>query len=112
TYLVVISKKKKVGDLFGHAVWKAMEFDFIPYKKTTLHLTETQMQDNKMFLSMISNVLNTDGFYFCTDYDLTHTQQRLANTSPDFQEMSLLERVKSALWSMLSGRRLCESSFI
>ncbi|KAL0165508.1 hypothetical protein M9458_037352, partial [Cirrhinus mrigala] len=50
------------------------------------------MQDNKTFLSMISNVLNTDGFYFCTDYDLTHTQQRLSNTSPDFQEMSLLER--------------------
>ncbi|XP_062865897.1 phosphatidylinositol-3-phosphatase SAC1-A isoform X2 [Trichomycterus rosablanca] len=50
------------------------------------------MQDNKTFLSMINNVLNTDGFYFCTDYDLTHTQQRLSNTSPDFQEMSLLER--------------------
>lgn len=42
---------------------------------------------------MINNVLNTDGFYFCTDFDLTHTLQRLANTSPDFQEMSLLERV-------------------
>ncbi|KAG7325830.1 hypothetical protein KOW79_010755 [Hemibagrus wyckioides] len=91
-YLIVITRKKKVGDLFGHVVWKAMEFDLIPYKKTILHLTETQMQDNKTFLSMINNVLNTDGFYFCTDYDLTHTQQRLANTSPDFQEMSLLER--------------------
>lgn len=43
---------------------------------------------------MINNVLTTDGFYFCTDFDLTHTLQRLANTSPDFQEMSLLERVK------------------
>lgn len=42
---------------------------------------------------MVNNVLTTDGFYFCTDYDLTHTLQRLANTSPDFQEMSLLERV-------------------
>lgn len=52
------------------------------------------MQDNKTFLTMINNVLNTDGFYFCTDYDLTHTQQRLSNTSPDFQEMSLLERVR------------------
>ncbi|MEQ2213040.1 Phosphatidylinositide phosphatase SAC1-A [Xenoophorus captivus] len=41
---------------------------------------------------MINNVLTTDGFYFCTDFDLTHTLQRLANTSPDFQEMSLLER--------------------
>uniref|UniRef100_A0AAY4DJJ1 SAC domain-containing protein n=1 Tax=Denticeps clupeoides TaxID=299321 RepID=A0AAY4DJJ1_9TELE len=51
-----------------------------------------QVQDNKTFLSMINGVLSTDGFYFCTDYDLSHTQQRLANTSPDFQEMSLLER--------------------
>lgn len=46
---------------------------------------------------MINNVLNTDGFYFCTDFDLTHTLQRLANTSPDFQEMSLLERVSFLL---------------
>ncbi|XP_028282079.1 phosphatidylinositol-3-phosphatase SAC1-B [Parambassis ranga] len=91
-YLVVITKKKKVGDLLGHAVWKALEFDIISYKKTILHLTDNQMQDNKSFLSMINNVLHTDGFYFATDYDLTHTLQRLANTSPEFQEMSLLER--------------------
>ncbi|KAJ8273172.1 hypothetical protein GJAV_G00098440 [Gymnothorax javanicus] len=91
-YLIVITKKRKVGDLFGHAVWKAVDFDVISYKKTVLHLTDPQMQDNKTFLSMINNVLTTDGFYFATDYDLTHTLQRLSNTSPDFQEMSLLER--------------------
>ncbi|XP_051727649.1 phosphatidylinositol-3-phosphatase SAC1-A [Ctenopharyngodon idella] len=91
-YLIVITRKRKVGDLIGHTVWKAVEFDVISYKKTILHLTDIQMQDNKTFLTMISNVLNTDGFYFCTDYDLTHTQQRLSNTSSDFQEMSLLER--------------------
>ncbi|XP_030014003.1 phosphatidylinositol-3-phosphatase SAC1-B [Sphaeramia orbicularis] len=91
-YLIVITKKKKVGDLLGHPVWKALEFDIISYKKTILHLTDNQMQDNKSFLSMINNVLHTDGFYFATDYDLTHSLQRLANTSPEFQEMSLLER--------------------
>ncbi|XP_068426556.1 phosphatidylinositol-3-phosphatase SAC1-B [Clinocottus analis] len=91
-YLVVITKKKKVGDLLGHAVWKAVDFDIISYKKTILHLTDNQMQDNKAFLSMINNVLHTDGFYFATDYDLTHSLQRLANTSPEFQDMSLLER--------------------
>ncbi|KAG7235490.1 hypothetical protein INR49_002625 [Caranx melampygus] len=91
-YLVVITKKQKVGDLLGHAVWKALDFDIISYKKTILHLTDNQMQDNKTFLSMINSVLHTDGFYFATDYDLTHTLQRLANTSPEFQEMSLLER--------------------
>lgn len=52
---------------------------------------------------MINNVLSTDGFYFCTDFDLTHTLQRLANTSPDFQEMSLLERVSCMVGTMLLG---------
>ncbi|KAG7275458.1 hypothetical protein CRUP_008314 [Coryphaenoides rupestris] len=91
-YLIVITKKRNVGSLLGHAVWKMVEFEIISYKKTLLHLTEAQSQENKTLLSMVSNVLATDGFYFCTDYDLTHTLQRLANTSPDFQEMSLLER--------------------
>uniref|UniRef100_A0A672H6P4 Phosphatidylinositide phosphatase SAC1-A n=1 Tax=Salarias fasciatus TaxID=181472 RepID=A0A672H6P4_SALFA len=91
-YLVVITRKRNVGSLLGHAVWKAVDFDVISYKKTVLHLSEIQSQENKTFLSMLNNVLSTDGFYFCTDFDLTHTLQRLANTSPDFQEMSLLER--------------------
>ncbi|XP_014879916.1 phosphatidylinositide phosphatase SAC1-B-like [Poecilia latipinna] len=91
-YLIVITRKRNVGNLLGHAVWKAVDFDVISYKKTVLHLSEIQSQENKTFLAMINNVLNTDGFYFCTDFDLTHTLQRLANTSPDFQEMSLLER--------------------
>ncbi|XP_032414240.1 phosphatidylinositol-3-phosphatase SAC1-B isoform X1 [Xiphophorus hellerii] len=91
-YLIVITKKMKVGDLLGHAVWKALNFDIISYKKTVLHLNDDQMQDNKTFVSMISSVLHTDGLYFASDYDLTHSLQRLANTSPDFQDMSLLER--------------------
>ncbi|XP_060938050.1 phosphatidylinositol-3-phosphatase SAC1-B isoform X1 [Limanda limanda] len=91
-YLVVITKKQKVGDLLGHAVWKALDFEIISYKKTILHMTDNQMQDNKAFLSMINNVLHTESFYFATDYDLTHSLQRLANTSPEFQEMSILER--------------------
>ena len=41
----------------------------------------------------MNHVLSMDGFYFSTTYDLTHTLQRLSNTSPQFQEMSLLERV-------------------
>lgn len=44
---------------------------------------------------MINGVLHTDAFYFASTYDLTHTLQRLANTSPDFQDTSLLERVSA-----------------
>lgn len=50
---------------------------------------------------MISHILSVDGFYFSTTYDLTHTLQRLANTSPEFQEMSLLERVRIFLSKFL-----------
>ncbi|XP_020660232.1 phosphatidylinositol-3-phosphatase SAC1 [Pogona vitticeps] len=92
SYLIVITKKKKIGEFFNHVVWKATDFDILSYKKTMLHLTDIQLQDNKVFLAMISHVLSVDGFYFSTTYDLTHTLQRLANTSPEFQEMSLLER--------------------
>lgn len=48
-YLIVVIRKKKVGDLFGHAVWKAVEFDLIPYKKTILHLTENQVIETTTF---------------------------------------------------------------
>ncbi|XP_070947654.1 phosphatidylinositol-3-phosphatase SAC1 [Macaca nemestrina] len=91
-YLIVITKKTKVGEFFNHVIWKATDFDVLSYKKTMLHLTDIQLQDNKTFLAMLNHVLNVDGFYFSTTYDLTHTLQRLSNTSPEFQEMSLLER--------------------
>ncbi|KAF5921716.1 hypothetical protein HPG69_012887 [Diceros bicornis minor] len=91
-YLIVITKKTKIGEFFNHVIWKATDFDVLSYKKTMLHLTDIQLQDNKTFLAMINHVLSVDGFYFSTTYDLTHTLQRLSNTSPEFQEMSLLER--------------------
>lgn len=91
-YLIVITKKTKIGEFFNHVIWKATDFDVLSYKKTMLHLTDIQLQDNKTFLGMINHVLSVDGFYFSTTYDLTHTLQRLSNTSPEFQEMSLLER--------------------
>lgn len=45
-YLVVITRKRNVGSLLGHAVWKAADFDVISYKKTVLHLSEIQVGKN------------------------------------------------------------------
>uniref|UniRef100_A0A8I5YLP4 Phosphatidylinositol-3-phosphatase SAC1 n=1 Tax=Pongo abelii TaxID=9601 RepID=A0A8I5YLP4_PONAB len=102
-YLIVITKKIKVGEFFSHVIWKATDFDVLSYKKTMLHLTDIQLQDNKTFLAMLNHVLNVDGFYFSTTYDLTHTLQRLSNTSPEFQEMSLLERADQRfVWNVIT----------
>ncbi|KAE9415428.1 hypothetical protein Angca_006849, partial [Angiostrongylus cantonensis] len=40
--LIVIKKSLLVGTLNGHYIWTITETDIIPYKKTTLHLTEKQ----------------------------------------------------------------------
>lgn len=45
---------------------------------------------------MLDNALKMESYYYSTNYDLTHSFQRLYNTSPDFHSMSLLERVNKA----------------
>uniref|UniRef100_A0A8C0T2L4 Phosphatidylinositol-3-phosphatase SAC1 n=1 Tax=Canis lupus familiaris TaxID=9615 RepID=A0A8C0T2L4_CANLF len=41
-YLIVITKKTKIGEFFNHVIWKATDFDILSYKKTMLHLTDIQ----------------------------------------------------------------------
>jgi len=41
---------------------------------------------------MVELVLRTESFYFSYTYDLTHTFQRLYNSSMDFFSKSLVER--------------------
>lgn len=91
-YLIVITKRTKVGEISGNPIYRIEETDILSYKRTFLHLTEQQNQDNKVYLSMIQTVLQIPSFYFSYTYDLTHTLQRLQNTSPDFRQMSLHER--------------------
>lgn len=47
---------------------------------------------------MLDNALKMESYYYSTNYDLTHSFQRLYNTSPDFHSMSLLERVNTLIY--------------
>lgn len=91
-YLLIITKRKLVGLLNGHEIWRVVETDILPFPKTVIHLTEDQIRDNKIFLQMITMMLQTDSFYFSYTYDLTHSMQRLQNTTNDFDNMPLFER--------------------
>ncbi len=51
-----------------------------------------QKQDNRTYESMVNYVLESNDCYFSTTYDLTHSLQRLFNTSPEFLHMPLFER--------------------
>lgn len=91
-YLVVVTKRKLVGVLFGDEIWQMKEADIIPFPKGEMHLTETQVNENKTLLQMAQNALSADGFYFSYTHDLTHSAQRLQNTSSDFYELPLYSR--------------------
>ncbi|KAF8781883.1 phosphatidylinositol-3-phosphatase SAC1-like [Argiope bruennichi] len=91
-YLIVITKKSSVGSINGQSIWRIEETDVIPYARTMLHLNEDQVQYNKQYLSMVDAVLTTPYFYFSYTYDLSHTLQRLHNTSPDFVQMPIFQR--------------------
>ncbi|XP_069676100.1 phosphatidylinositol-3-phosphatase SAC1 [Periplaneta americana] len=91
-YLVIITKKQKVGTINGQTIWQVAETEVISYTRTLLHLTEKQISENKLYISMVECALNTPYLYFSYSYDITHTLQRLHNTSPEFLQMPYHER--------------------
>ncbi|CAH8645287.1 unnamed protein product [Dicrocoelium dendriticum] len=91
-HLVVITARTKVGDLFGHTVWKITGSDIYPFVKSTINLSDIQVQDERVYCQMLNTALSVDGFYYSTTFDLTQTQQRLSDTSPDLKHRSLFER--------------------
>ncbi|KAH8019648.1 hypothetical protein HPB51_020459 [Rhipicephalus microplus] len=91
-YLIVIVERRKVGDINGQAVWRIKATEAYSFTRTSLHLTEQQNQYNKQYTAMVQDVLSTPNFYYSTTYDLSHTLQKLYNTTPDFLQMGLMER--------------------
>lgn len=86
-----------MGEIYGQSIYKIEETEIIPFSRTTLHLTEDQIQYNKSYLNMIRMVLDTPYFYFSYTFDITHTLQSLYNSGPDFMTKSLFERVSHFL---------------
>ncbi|XP_060553328.1 phosphatidylinositol-3-phosphatase SAC1-A-like isoform X2 [Ruditapes philippinarum] len=110
-YLIVITKKEKVGEIGGHVIWKVTGTELHSYKRTMLHLTEKQTRDNAVYVSMVESVLKTASFYFSTTYDITHTLQRLHNTSPDFVTIALHERADQRfVWNSHVLRELSQQA--
>ncbi|EGI61638.1 SAC1 phosphatase, partial [Acromyrmex charruanus] len=91
-YLIVVTDAQMCGTIAGHNIFKISSTDVIPYTRSFLHLTEKQVQNNSTYLEMVKSVLNTPYFYFSYTYDLSHTMQRLHNTTPEFLQMPLHDR--------------------
>ncbi|KAF7268605.1 hypothetical protein GWI33_018295 [Rhynchophorus ferrugineus] len=91
-YLIVVTQRDLVGYIAGHAIWRLVKTEILPYCRSLLHLNGQKLADNNMYLHMVENVLATPGFYFSYSYDLTHSIQRLHDINPEFWQQSLVER--------------------
>lgn len=91
-YLILITKRIKVGTLNKQTIWRMSDWQVVPYARSTASLTPEQKVYNDKYLAMLQNLLSTPYFYFSYTYDLTHTVQRLYYTAEDFLQMALHER--------------------
>lgn len=92
-YLLVITRKARLGQVAGGEVWRLVETEIISYARAEHHLTPSQLEANRKYVAMVQQVLSTPYFYFSYTADLTHTRQRLDKLrSAEFASQSLLER--------------------
>ncbi|XP_067931514.1 phosphatidylinositol-3-phosphatase SAC1-like isoform X2 [Watersipora subatra] len=109
--LVVITDRTLVGEINGHLIWAINKTEVFPYAKSVFHLNSRQQQDNRTYELLLKTALDTKGLYYSTSYDLTHTLQRLYNTSSDFSSISLAERADQRfVWNHNLLRELKQQS--
>ena len=58
-YLIVCTKKEKVGEIRGNTIWRATETKLHSYKKTMLHLTEKQV--SSLYYNVLLSSPNSNG---------------------------------------------------
>ena len=108
-YLVVITRKAKLGALLGGQgeLWKIVETEIISYARWIIscyfspsgiilpppfltyrsehHLTAEQLESNRKYTDMLKQVLSTPYFYFSYNFDISHSRQRFdEQKSKDF----------------------------
>ncbi len=86
-YLMVISRKVRVGDVQGHTVWRMESVDVIGIKNRSEESPEDQLVKNVIVTSLVNPY-----FYFSYSGDLTQTQQRLFALDEEVKVKPLLHR--------------------
>ncbi|XP_050442275.1 phosphatidylinositol-3-phosphatase SAC1 [Adelges cooleyi] len=110
-YIIIIKEKQLLGKISGHDIWQLRDIDLIPLPKTKLHLNDTQVQMDLEYMNMVKQTFSTPYYYFSYTYDLTHTMQRLYNTSPSFLDTPMYERADIRfLWNHYLLTNFCKEN--
>jgi len=109
--LVVVTKRERIGLVHGSEIWRASEFDILPYKASRASLNESQKADLDVYLGMLRSALDTPSFYYSPTYDLTHTVQRISLADPNFHGLDLCLRADQRfVWNSHALSSMMEQS--
>ncbi|KAG4100035.1 hypothetical protein H8356DRAFT_988502 [Neocallimastix lanati (nom. inval.)] len=70
--LIAITDKRKVGDIYGTEIFEVKNVGIYATNKNDSKLTQTQKNDDQIYLSMIANIFKQCKFYFSYTRDITH----------------------------------------
>ena len=87
-YLIVITKKKKVGEINGQTIWEMAGTEVLSYKRTSLHLNEQQVSGKVKFVHVCANQVTisstTSSFeIFCDEYQNHPVDENIEIPGPD-----------------------------
>ncbi|RKO89264.1 SacI homology domain-containing protein [Blyttiomyces helicus] len=88
-------KRSRVGKVLGGDVFKLTGHKIIPVARSRLHLSDQQLSDDEVYLTLLSDLLDSGFFYFSYSLDLTHTLQR---------SVQLDRKTTPALWERADER--------
>uniref|UniRef100_A0A7N5KG72 FIG4 phosphoinositide 5-phosphatase n=2 Tax=Caniformia TaxID=379584 RepID=A0A7N5KG72_AILME len=71
-YIVLITKRRKMADIGGHAIYKIEDTNMIYIPNDSVRITHP---DEARYLRIFQNVDLSSNFYFSYSYDLSHSLQ-------------------------------------
>jgi phosphatidylinositol 4-phosphatase len=78
TYIAVVTESENWVSLSGLSIRRAKNISLVPIFANLAILGESQEQDDRRYLELLSQAFDEHDFYYSNDFDLTHSQQRLA----------------------------------
>ncbi|KAL3902166.1 MAG: hypothetical protein SGCHY_000017 [Lobulomycetales sp.] len=82
-HLLLATDRERVGMIQGHAIYKLTQTKIVPVPRSRLHLSDSQLQDDDKYLTLLEDMLSRDYFYFSYTFDLTNSVQRQARAAGD-----------------------------
>jgi hypothetical protein len=77
-HIIVATNRTKIGKLYGKEVFALTGHQIIPVSKSKIHLSDSQIRDDTIYMSLLDSLLSSGCFYFSYAIDITHSLQRIS----------------------------------